>query len=280
MSVKLYKPTTNGRRQASASDFSDLTVTKPFKPLVRILKKHSGRNNQGIITIRHRGGGVKRLYRMIDFKQTNFDVFGTVATIEYDPNRGARVALIDYENDVKSYIIVPQGLKVGDKILSSQKAIEPNNGSRMPLEFIPTGLFVFNIELTPGKGGQLVRGAGVGAQLQTIEGRYAQIKMPSGEVRLILKECLATVGQVGNSDHKLIRLGKAGRMRLKGWRPVVRGKVMNPVDHPHGGGEGRNPIGLKGGPKTKWGKKAMGVKSRRNHLSDKLIIERRKKRKK
>jgi large subunit ribosomal protein L2 len=276
MSVKLYKPTTNGRRGASAPDFSDLTATKPVKSLVRILKKNSGRNNQGIITVRHRGGGVKKLYRMVDFKQTNFDVVGTVSTIEYDPNRGARVALVEYTNGVKTYILVPQGLKVGDKIMSSKKAIEPTVGSRMPLEFIPTGLFVFNIELTPGKGGQLVRGAGVGAQLQTVEGRYAQLKMPSGEVRLVLKESLATVGQVGNSDHKLVRLGKAGRMRLKGWRPVVRGKVMNPVDHPHGGGEGRNPIGLKGGPKTKWGKKAMGVKTRRTRSSDKLIVERRK----
>ena len=280
MSVKLYKPTTNGRRQASAPDFSDLTATKPVKSLVKILKKNSGRNNQGIITIRHRGGGVKKLYRMVDFKQVNFDVPGTVATIEYDPNRGARVALVNYDNGLKTYIIVPQGLKVGNKIMSSKKAIEATVGSRLPLEFIPTGLFVYNVELTPGKGGQMVRGAGVGAQLQTVEGRYAQLKMPSGEVRLVLKECLASVGQVGNSDHKLVRLGKAGRMRLKGWRPVVRGKVMNPVDHPHGGGEGRNPIGLKGGPKTKWGKKAMGVKSRRHHPSDKLIIERRKKRKK
>jgi large subunit ribosomal protein L2 len=276
MSVKLYKPTTNGRRGASAPDFSDLTATKPVKSLVPILKKNSGRNNQGIITVRHRGGGVKKLYRMVDFKQTNFDVVGTVSTIEYDPNRGARVALVEYTNGVKTYILVPQGLKVGDKIMSSKKAIEPTVGSRMPLEFIPTGLFVFNIELTPGKGGQLVRGAGVGAQLQTVEGRYAQLKMPSGEVRLVLKESLANVGQVGNSDHKLVRLGKAGRMRLKGWRPVVRGKVMNPVDHPHGGGEGRNPIGLKGGPKTKWGKKAMGVKTRRTRSSDKLIVERRK----
>lgn len=280
MSVKLYKPTTNGRRQASASDFSDLTSSKPVKSLVRVLKKHSGRNNQGIITVRHRGGGVKRLYRDIDFKQAQFDVPGTIKTIEYDPNRGARVAYVEYANDTKAYMIVPQGMKVGDKVMSSQKAIDPVNGNRMPLEFIPTGLFVYNIELTAGKGGQLVRGAGVGAQLQTVEGRYAQLKMPSGEVRMVLKECLASIGQVGNSDHKLVRLGKAGRMRLKGWRPVVRGKVMNPVDHPHGGGEGRNPIGLKGGPKTPWGKKALGVKTRRSKASDKLILERRNRKKK
>lgn len=279
MSVKLYKPTSNGRRQASASDFSDLTSSSPVKSLVHVLKKHSGRNNQGIITVRHRGGGVKRLYRAVDFKQVNFDVAGTIQTVEYDPNRGARVGYVRYENDAHAYVILPQGLKVGDKIMSSQKAIDPNVGNRMPLEFIPTGLFVFNIELTPGKGGQLVRGAGVGGQLQTVEGRYAQIKMPSGEVRLVLKECLASIGQVGNSDYKLIRLGKAGRMRLKGWRPVVRGKVMNPVDHPHGGGEGRNPIGLKGGPKTPWGKKALGVKTRRSKASDKLILERRNRKK-
>lgn len=280
MSVKLYKPTTNGRRQASASDFSDLTASKPVKSLVRVLKKHSGRNNQGIITVRHRGGGVKRLYRNIDFKQTNFDVLGTVKTIEYDPNRGARIAYVEYADGAKAYVIVPQGMQVGATIMASQKAIDPNTGNRMPLEFIPTGLTVYNVELTPGKGGQIVRGAGTAAQLQTVEGRFAQLKMPSGEVRMVLKECMATVGLVGNSDHKLVRLGKAGRMRLKGWRPVVRGKVMNPVDHPHGGGEGRNPIGLKGGPKTPWGKKAMGIKTRRKQSSDSLILERRKKRKK
>lgn len=272
MPIKLYRPTTNGRRQASVQDFSDVTATKPERSLVKVLKKHSGRNNQGLITIRHRGGGVKKLYRMVDFKQTNFDVTGNVSTIEYDPNRGSRIALINYENSQKAYVIVPQGLKVGDKIMSSQKAIEATLGARMPLEFIPVGLFVYNIETEPGKGGQLVRGAGVSAQLQTQDGRYAQIKLPSGEVRLILKECMATVGMVGNPDHKLVRLGKAGRMRLKGWRPVVRGKVMNPVDHPHGGGEGRNPIGLKGGPKTKWGKKALGVKTRGSKKSSTALI--------
>ena len=280
MSVKLYKPTINSRRQASVSDFSDLTSSKPVKSLVRVLKKHSGRNNQGIITVRHRGGGVKRLYRIIDFKQAQFDVSGTIKTIEYDPNRGARVAYVEYANDTKAYMIVPQGMTVGNTVMSSQKAIEPIVGNRMPLEFIPTGLFVYNIELTAGKGGQMVRGAGVGAQLQTVEGRFAQLKMPSGEVRMVLKDCLASIGQVGNPDHKLIRLGKAGRMRLKGWRPVVRGKVMNPVDHPHGGGEGRNPIGLKGGPKTPWGKKALGVKTRRKQSSDSLILERRNRKKK
>ena len=280
MSVKLYKPTINSRRQASASDFSDLTSFKPVKSLVHVLKKHSGRNNQGIITVRHRGGGVKRLYRMIDFKQAEFDVPGTIKTIEYDPNRGARVAYVEYANGTKAYMIVPQGMTVGNSVMSSQKAIEPIVGNRMPLEFIPTGLFVYNVELTAGKGGQMVRGAGVGAQLQTVEGRYAQLKMPSGEVRMVLKDCLASIGQVGNPDHKLIRLGKAGRMRLKGWRPVVRGKVMNPVDHPHGGGEGRNPIGLKGGPKTPWGKKALGVKTRRKQSSDALILERRNRKKK
>ena len=276
MPIKLYRPTTNARRQASVQDFSDVTTMSPQRSLVKVLKKHSGRNNQGIITVRHRGGGVKRLYRIIDFKQTNFDVPGTITTIEYDPNRGARIALVEYANGQKAYTVAPQGLKVGDKIMASRQAIEPTVGARMPIMFIPVGMVIFNIESEPGKGGQLVRGAGVGAQLQTVEGRHAQIKLPSGEVRLVLKECMATIGMVGNPDYKLVRLGKAGRMRLKGWRPVVRGKVMNPVDHPHGGGEGRNPIGLKGGPKTKWGKKALGVKTRKNKKwTSSLILKRR-----
>lgn len=280
MAVKLYKPTINSRRKASVQDFSDVTKMTPEKSLTVSLKQHSGRNNTGKITVRHRGGGVKRLYRVVDFKRTNFDVQGTVIAIEYDPNRGPRLALVEYADGTKAYIICPKGLEVGSKVMSSQKRIEPTIGAHMPLEFIPVGMFVYNIELQPGKGGQLVRGAGLGAQIQTIEGKYAQIKLPSGEVRMIPKVCLATVGQVGNSDFKLVRLGKAGRRRWLGWRPTVRGKVMNPVDHPHGGGEGRNSIGLKGGPKTPWGKKALGVKTRKNKKSSsKLIVQSRKSRK-
>lgn len=275
MSIKLYKSTTNGRRQGSVQDFSDVTAKRPVKSLTAVRKQNAGRNHSGIITVRHRGGGAKRLYRLVDFRLANYDVPGKIATIEYDPNRGPRIALAEYQDKSKAYIIVPQGMKVGDSIMSSRNPIEPTVGARMPLKHIPVGLFVYNVELEPGKGGQLVRSAGVGAQFQTLEGCYAQLKLPSGEVRLVLAECAATVGQVGNPDYKLVRLGKAGRKRLKGWRPVVRGKVMNPVDHPHGGGEGRNPIGLKGGPKTKWGKKALGVKSRRSKASDKLILSRR-----
>lgn len=277
MAVKLYKPTINSRREGSVQDFSDVTKTTPEKSLIAVLKKNSGRNNTGKITIRHRGGGVKRFYRIIDFKGAHIDVQGKVVAIEYDPNRGPRIALIEYANGSKSYILAPKGLEVGHTIMTSQNRIEPTTGARMPLEFIPVGMFVYNIELEPGKGGQLVRGAGLGAQIQTVEGKYAQVKLPSGEVRLIPKICLASVGQIGNSDYKLVRLGKAGRKRLKGWRPTVRGKAMNPVDHPHGGGEGRNSIGLKGGPKTPWGKKALGVKTRkRKKASSRLVVKSRK----
>lgn len=280
MAVKLYKPTTPGRRKASVVDSSDLTKKRPEKALTTFIKRKSGRNNQGKITIRHRGGGAKRLYRMVDFKRTNFNVEGTVSAIEYDPHRGPRIALVDYVDGTKAYILCPKGMVVGTKVLSSDKKIEPVVGTRMPLEHIPAGMFVFNLEMQPLKGGQMVRGAGVGAQIQAFEGKYAQIKLPSGEVRLIPKSCLASVGQVGNSDHKLVRLGKAGRRRHMGWRPTVRGKVMNPVDHPHGGGEAANSIGLKGGPKTPWGKKALGVKTRKKKkLSSKFIVKSRKSKK-
>lgn len=206
-----------------------------------------------------------------------YDVPGRVEAIEYDPNRGPRIAFVLYENGAKAYILAAQSMKVGDKVLSSRSAIEATPGARMPLECMPIGLFVYNLELTPGKGGQIVRGAGSSGQLQVIEGDYAQVRLPSGEVRLIQKECMATVGTISNSDYKLVRYGKAGRQRKRGIRPTVRGKVMNPVDHPHGGGEGRNPIGLKGGPKTMWGKKALGVKTRDpKKWSNKLIIQRRK----
>lgn len=280
MPVKQLKPTTNGRRSASVQDFSDITKKRPEKSLTAVLNKKSGRNNTGSITVRHRGAGVKRLYRIVDFKQQTFDIPATVLSIEYDPNRGARIALMQFENGQKFYIIAPQGLVVGATVTSSQQKIEALPGNRMPLQFIPVGMFVHNIEMTAGKGGQMIRGAGNGAQLQVIEGRFAQIKLPSGEVRLFPKECCASVGVVSNPDRKLVRLGKAGRMRKLGWRPVVRGKVMNPVDHPHGGGEGRNPIGFKGGPKTPWGKKALGVKTRKpKKASTALIVASRKKRK-
>lgn len=280
MAVKRYKPTTPGRRKASVVDTSDLTKKRPEKSLTRPMKKKSGRNNQGKITVRHRGGGAKRLYRVIDFKRQNYGQVGDVAAIEYDPNRGARIALVNYEDGKKVYILASNGMKVGDKVQSSDKAIEPVPGARMPLKHIPAGMSVYNIELEPKKGGQIVRGAGTAASLQTVEGKYAQLKMPSGEVRLVPSGCFATIGQVSNPDRKLVRLGKAGRRRHLGFRPTVRGKAMNPVDHPHGGGEGGAPIGLKGGPKTKWGKLAMGVKTRKkNKPSQSLIVKHRKSKK-
>ncbi len=280
MAVKKYKPTTPGRRKSSVQDFSDITKTEPEKSLTTILKKTAGRNNTGRITVRHRGGGVKRLYRHVDFKRAKFDVEAEVKAIEYDPNRGARIMLVEYVDGVKSYFLAPQGIKVGEKVMASAGKIEAKTGNRMPLEHIPVGLMVYNVELTPGKGGQIVRGAGNGAQLQVIEGDYAQLKLPSGEVRKVLQKNLATVGVVSNPDFGLVRWGKAGRMRLKGWRPIVKGKNMNPVDHPHGGGEGHSPIGMKKGPKTPWGKPARGVKTRKpDKFSDKFIIQRRKKKK-
>lgn len=279
MPIKAYKPTTNGRRKATVQDFSDVTKTRPERNLVQKLKANSGRNNTGKITVRHRGGGVKQLYRIVDFKRNKFDAVATVDAIEYDPNRGPRIALVSYADGEKAYVLAYEGMKVGNKILSSKNKIEPVPGARMPLEHIPVGLLVHMIELNPGGKGQMVRTAGSSAQLQTIEGDYAQVKLPSGEVRMVKKECLATIGVLSNADYKLVRLGKAGRMRMLGWRPTVLGKSMNPVDHPHGGGEGHSPIGLKGGPKTPWGKKAMGVKTRkRDKWSNKFIIARRKKR--
>lgn len=278
MAVKVYKPTTPGRRKSSVLDFSDLTKKRPEKSLTQPIKKHSGRNNTGKITVRHRGGGVKRLYRVIDNTRHDFDIPATVQAIEYDPNRGAHIALLAYENGKKSYVLAGKGMKSGDVIISSQNQVEAAPGNRMPLKHIPVGMFVYDVEMNPGKGGQIVRGAGSTAQLQVIEGQYAQLKLPSGEMRLFSKECMATIGQVSNTDHKLVRLGKAGRKRKLGWKPTVKGKNMNPVDHPHGGGEGHSPIGLKGGPKTPWGKKALGVKTRKKgKWSDKFIIKPRKK---
>lgn len=281
MAVKVYKPTTNGRRVSSVQDFSDITKKEPQKSLIQMLQKRSGRNNTGAITVRHQGGGVKRYYRVIDFKQNKFDIVATVDAIEYDPNRGPRIALVSYADGEKRYVLAHEKMKVGDKIVSSQTKVEAAPGNRMPLEQIPVGLFIYNVELAPGKGGQMVRGAGAAAQLQAIEGKYAQIKLPSGEMRLVLKTCLATIGKVGNSDYRLVRYGKAGRMRHRGVRPRVKGKNMNPVDHPHGGGEGHSPIGLRGGPKTLWGKKAMGVKTRnKTKWNNHMIVERRKGKKK
>ena len=276
MSVKRYKPTTAGRRLSSVDTFDDLTKNKkPEKQLLQIRKNKAGRTN-GKITVRHRGGGARRYVRQIDFRQNKFDVPARVAAIEYDPNRGARLALLHYADGEKAYMIAPVGLVVDQIIMNSFKKIEPQIGNRFPLEFIPVGMHIYNIELQPGKGGQLVRGAGASAQLMAVEGKCATIKLPSGEVRLIPRGCLATIGQVSNPDYRLIRWGKAGRMRYRGIRPTVRGKAMNPVDHPHGGGEGRSPIGLKKGPKTPTGKKALGVKTRRRQVSDKFIIQRRK----
>ncbi|MFA7245439.1 MAG: 50S ribosomal protein L2 [Candidatus Magasanikbacteria bacterium] len=281
MAVRKYKPTTPGRRVSSVQDFSDITKGKPEKSLISAMNKKSGRNNSGKITVRHRGGGTKRFYRHVDFSRTNFDIPMTVKAIEYDPNRGPRIALVEDTAGVKSYILAEKNMKVGDVVVSSQSKIEPKAGNRMLLEHIPAGLNVYNIELQPGKGGQAVRGAGNYAQLMVIEGEYAQMKMPSSEIRLINKKCLATIGELSNSDYKLVRWGKAGRMRYKGIKPTVKGKNMNPVDHPHGGGEGHSPIGLRKGPRTKWGKPALGVKTRRpKQQSDKFIVSRRKSSKK
>jgi len=279
MGIKRVKPTTPGRRGATFDDFSDITAKKPLKSLIKAKKRISGRNYQGKITIRHRGGGAKRNIRIIDFKQDKFDIPAKVVTIEYDPNRGARIALVCYNDGEKRYVIACDGLKVGDKIISSLEKQEAKIGNRMPLKFIPSGIELNNVELVRGAGGKLARGAGNLISLMAVENDKAQLKMPSGEIRLVGSDCLATIGKVSNSDKRLIKIGKAGRSRHLGLRPTVRGKAMNPVDHPHGGGEGNQSIGLKA-PKTKWGKKAMGVKTRRKHRpSDKLIIKRRKSKK-
>lgn len=277
MPIKIYKPTSDGRRHSSVEVFSDITKKKPEKSLIVRLVPNSGRNNQGVLTVRHQGGGVKQFYRLVDFKLQKFDIEATVIAIEYDPNRGPRIALVQYTDGVKSYVLAPEGMKVGDKIMSSKKAIEAKTGNRMPLQFIPVGMFIHNLELTPGKGGQLVRGAGLSAQIVGKEEGYVLVKLPSGEVRKVLQECAATVGSMGNADYGLVRWGKAGRNRMRGIRPRVNGKNMNPVDHPHGGGEGHNPIGQKRGPQTIYGKPAMGVKTRKpSKWSDKFVVKSRK----
>ena len=273
MALKIYRPTSPGRRAMTGSSFDEITKTKPEKSLLRPLKKNAGRNNRGKITVRHRGGGAKRRLRIIDFKRDKIGVPGKVAAIEYDPNRSARIALIYYADGDKRYILAPQGLSVGDKVQAGEGA-EIRPGNALPLKALPTGTMVHNIEMQKGKGGQMVRSAGGAAQLMAKEGGYAHIRLPSGEVRLIRSECMATIGQVGNVEHQGINLGKAGRKRWMGWRPTVRGSAMNPSDHPHGGGEGRSPIGMPG-PKTPWGKPALGYRTRKNKSSDRLIIRRR-----
>ena len=273
MSIKVYNPTTNARRGMSVTDYSELSKVAPEKSLLRPLKKNSGRNNYGRITVRHHGGGNRRKYRVIDFKRSKFDVEATVKTLEYDPNRSAHIALIEYADGVKSYILAPVGLKVGDKIEAGPNAdIKPGNA--LPLTNIPVGTFIHNVELYPGKGGQLARAAGNAAQLMAKEGVYALLRLPSGELRNVPVECMATIGQVGNTDHENVKIGKAGRTRHLGIRPTVRGSVMNPNDHPHGGGEGKSPIG-RPGPVTPWGKPALGYKTRKKKKqSDKLIVKR------
>ena len=272
MPVKQYRPTSPGRRGMSVSTFEEITKTRPEKSLTVRLKKHAGRNNQGRITTRHRGGGAKRAYRLIDFKRNKLGVPAKVAAIEYDPNRSARIALLHYLDGEKRYILAPVGLKVGDRVVSGPDAdIKPGNA--LPLKNIPTGTTIHNVELERGRGGQLVRGAGTGAQLMAKEGNYALLRLPSGEQRYVNILCMATIGQVGNVDHENVRIGKAGRSRHMGRRPTVRGSAMNPVDHPHGGGEGRAPIG--GQPKTPWGKPALGHKTRRNKRTNRFIVRRR-----
>ncbi|MEK7508782.1 MAG: 50S ribosomal protein L2 [Patescibacteria group bacterium] len=274
MPVRVYKKNLGGRRFSSVDTFEDITKFEPEKSLITKPTRRNGRSH-GTITVRHRGGGNRRYYRLVDFKQVNkLDMPAEVLAIEYDPNRGARIALIKYADGVKSYILAPLNIKVGDKVLSSKNKIEAGLGNRMPLEFIPIGFVVHNVELQPGKGGQMVRGAGAGSQLLAVEGDFASLKMPSGEVRHFIKNCRASIGQLSNPDHNLVRWGKAGRMRHLGWRPEVRGKAMNPIDHPHGGGEGHNPIGMRR-PETPWGKPALGMKTRKkNKWTNKLIIQR------
>lgn len=273
MPVKKYKPTSPGRRQMSVSTFSEITKSKPEKSLLRPLPQRAGRNNQGRLTQRHQGGGHKRQYRLIDFKRNKIDQPATVVGIEYDPNRSARIALLQYEDGEKRYILSPNGLKVGEKIMSGPNA-DIKVGNSLPLANIPVGTVIHNIELQAGRGGVLVRSAGNQAQLVAKEGDLGSIRMPSGEMRLINTQCMATIGQVGNVEHSLEVIGKAGRNRHLGRRPSVRGSVMNPVDHPHGGGEGRAPIG--GQPQTPWGKPTLGHRTRRHKPSDKFIVRRRK----
>ncbi len=274
MPIKQYRPVTKGRRISSVQDFSDVTRTEPEKSLIRLRKEFAGRTG-GKITVRHKGSGHKQFIRDVDFIRDRFDIPATITSIEYDPNRGARIGLLIYKDGVKRYMLLPDGMRVGDTVVSSQKEAEISTGNRLPLEKIPVGTFIHAVELTPGKGAQMGRGAGTFIEFMAIEGDMATLRLPSGEIRRVPKACMATIGTVSNPDWHLVRWGKAGRMRHRGIRPTVRGKVMNPVDHPHGGGEGKHPIGMKFA-KTKWGKHALGVKTRRkNRVSDRHILTRR-----
>ncbi len=274
MSIKVYKPTTNARRNMSVTDYSELSKVAPERSLLEPLKKHAGRNSYGRITVRHHGGGNRQKYRVIDFKRDKQDMKANVLTLEYDPNRSAHIALVQYEDGEKRYILAPVGLKVGD-VIEAGTAADIKVGNALPLTNIPTGTFIHNVEMYPGRGGQLARAAGNAAQLMAKENGYALLRLPSGELRNVPASCMATIGTVGNTDHENVKLGKAGRTRHRGIRPTVRGSVMNPNDHPHGGGEGKSPIG-RPGPVTPWGKPALGYKTRaKKKSSDKLIIKRR-----
>ncbi len=274
MAIKSFKPTTPSRREMTVTDYSTLSKVAPQKSLLEPLKKNAGRNSYGRITVRHRGGAAKRKYRIIDFKRDKMNINATVLTLEYDPNRSAHIALLQYEDGEKRYILAPNGLNIGDIVRSGADSdIKPGNA--LPLLNIPVGTFIHNIELYPGKGAQLVRAAGNMAQLMAREGTHALVRLPSGELRKVPINCIATIGQVGNIDHENVNIGKAGRKRHMGWRPTVRGSVMNPCDHPHGGGEGKSPVG-RPGPVTPWGKPALGYKTRaKHHRSDKFIVKRR-----
>ena len=276
MPIKVYKPTSAGRRDMTGFSFEEITKTKPERSLTESLRRRGGRNNQGRVTVRHRGGGHKRRYRIIDFKRNKFDSKATVISIEYDPNRSARIALVEYADGERRYIIAPLGVIVGTVIANGDLA-ELRPGHALRLRDIPVGTVVHNLELRPGKGGQMVRSAGASAQLIAKEGKYATVRLPSGEMRKLHEECMATIGQVGNAEHGNVLIGKAGRNRWLGWRPAVRGIAMDPGSHPHGGGEGRSGIGLKA-PKTPWGKPALGVKTRKNKRTDVFIVRRRSKR--
>jgi len=273
MGIKVYRPTSPGRRGMSGFTFDEITRSEPEKSLLRPLKKKSGRNNLGRLTVRHRGGGHKRRYRLIDFKRDKLGIPARVDSIEYDPNRTARIALLVYADGEKRYILAPLGIQVGDTLMSGPEA-EIRPGNALPLVNMPLGTLVHNVEMQPGKGGQLVRSAGAYAQLMAKEGRYATLRLPSGEVRKVLLNCMATIGQVSNTDHQNIKIGKAGRKRWMGRRPEVRGTAMDPSSHPHGGGEGRSPVGMPG-PKTPWGKPALGYRTRRNKRTNQYIVRRR-----
>lgn len=274
MAIKKYSPTSPGRRHMTGQTFEEITRTTPEKSLVESLGRKAGRNSYGRITVRHRGGGHARKYRVIDFKREKLDIPARVDSIEYDPNRSARIALLVYADGEKRYIVAPLGLKVGDSVVSSKTEAEIRVGNTLPLDRIPLGTLIHNVELYPGRGGQMVRAAGAAAQLMAKEGDYVTLRLPSGEMRLVRRVCMATIGQVGNLDHANVKLGKAGRKRWMGWRPAVRGSAMTPRDHPHGGGEGRSPIGMPG-PKSPWGWRTLGRKTRHNKDTDKYIVRRR-----